>query len=369
MFCDGTDEKGMKRVMYKKEFQELHKKIEETVKTGGNPEETIAKLEDILSEAAQMDSEGADYQIFTSFIQEAIGDVWLRAKKPDTAEKFYIEMTKYAKKAYDMDKEAYDYRLGMASCKRASFYRAALGCAVLSMKPKTLDEQQKKLFEITEGLYKNALACTMDKVRKGQLRYVELHARVLSEMAILHASVGNYQSAISCASDGVGLDKAIYEKMDDRQHAYHLAGRMSLMATIAGMKKEHQTAMETLEDAVFVLEEHVQEDPVNLGLMLGKNYLSLGGLYFSIPAEKEKAENAYLTGLKFMKEANEKAGDRLINDFMTSNMIVGDYYSRCGRKTEAKNYYVWSFEKAKELYQETRKPIYESMMKRLLPLV
>ena len=85
MFCDGTDEKGMKRVMYKKEFQELHKKIEETVKTGGNPEETIAKLEDILSEAAQMDSEGADYQIFASFIQEAIGDVWLRAKKPDTA--------------------------------------------------------------------------------------------------------------------------------------------------------------------------------------------------------------------------------------------------------------------------------------------
>ena len=356
--------------MYEKEISAFKKKIEEIVKAGGEAETAVSNLESILKDAATaVPSETSEYQVLASVVWEAVGDVWLRAKKAENSEKAYIEMTKLAKQAYDQDKEKCDYRLGMVSYKRASFYRAALGCAILNMKPKALNEQQKKLFEITEGLYKNALACTMEKVRKGQLRSVELHSRVLSEMAVLHASVGNYQSAVSCASDGIRLDKAIYEKMDDKQHAYHLAGRMTLMATIAGLKKEHQLAMETLEDANFVMEEHIKEYPVNFGIMLAKNYLSLGGLYYNNEAERDKAESAYRTGLRIMEETNEKTNDRLVNDLITSNMIVGDYFARCRQKAEAKKYYTWDFEKAKEMYQETKKPVYENMMKRLLPLV
>ena len=357
--------------MYEKELFKIQKEITEAVKSSAaDPEAAIAKLKNLQSDTAAFATDTSpEYYNAASTIQEAIGDICLKAKKPADAEKAYIEMLRFASKLYESNKEKYDFRLGYAFYKRAGFYRTILGCFMLTPRPKVLDENQQKIYNLAESLYKNALGCTMNSAKKGTFRYVDLHVTCLSDMAVFYASVGNYQLALSTAKDGVWLDRSVYEKMDDKEHAFRLANRMNVLAAICQMMKNDQLAMETLEDSNFVLEEHEKENPVIFGVMISKNLLTLAGLYCRLESEKDKAEETYKQGLRKIEMLNKDNNGRLINDVITGYMIVGDYYRRNRRENEAKSHYSWAMKQASLMFEKTKDVKYENIVKRLKTLI
>lgn len=353
--------------MYEKELIAIQKKITEAVKdSAGNMEAAVTKLMSLPKEVAGFaEDTSPEYYNVSSTVFEAIGDIYRKAKKMAEAEKAYLEMVKLAGKLRELDPEKYDYRLGFSYYKRANFYRDLLQCAALNPKPVVLNEQQKKLFNVTEALYKSAVACTMNSAKKGIFRYIELHALCLSELAVFYGAVGNYENAIGCGKDAVRLDKAIYEKLDDKEHSFRLANRMNALATVYAFSKNVQSAMETLEDSNFVLEEHEAEDPVTFGVMLARNYLTLAGCYAKLEEEKENADGTYKTGLQRIEDVNRKTDNRLINDVITGYMIVGDHYKRTKRDMEAKAHYLYARKLASEMFEKTKDLKYENIMKRL----
>lgn len=353
--------------MTDKELLVLQNELAEAIKGASeNPEASVAKLMK-LKEKTEGTVTKAESYIVSAMIYESIGDVWMKVKKPDKAEQSYMEMMKVSLKLYEMDKEKYDFRLGFAYYKRANFYRTMLGCAVLTPTSKTFTEHQKKMFTVAEGLYKNAIACTMRK--QMPMRYVDLHANVMSELSVLYACVGDYEKAIACGKDGVKLDKAIYEKRDDKTQSFRLATRMNSLAAIYTFTKDIQLVMETIEDAIYVLEEHEEEDPIAFGAMLARNYMTLAGSYSQLEEEASKAEETYQIGLKRMIAVNEKSNNKLINDVITSYMMVGDYYKRVKKEESAKAHYCLAMKMASDLFQKTKNPIYENLMKRLQPYI
>ena len=239
----------------------------------------------------------------------------------------------------------------------------------MSAKQRELTELQKKMFELAEGLYKNAVACTMENAKKGALRYANLHALIMSELLVLYASVGDYEKAIACGKDGIKLEKAIYEKMDDKEHSFRLANRMNALATVYIFAKNVQAAVETLEDSIYVLEEHEEEDSDTFGMLLARNYLSLAGAYSQIPEEASNAEATYKKGLEQMTELNKKLNNRFINDLITAYMLVGDYYKRTGSGETAREYYRWAMKRASYLWKSTKNPQYEAVVRRLTPFI
>lgn len=357
--------------MYEKELFVIQKKIAETVKdASAKPEAAVERLMALKKETeAFATASSPEFYNAAATIHEAVGDIWMRARKPADAEKSYKEMGQLSLKLYELDKEKFDYRLGFSYYKLASFYRTIINCFALNPTPKVLSGQDEKIFKVSEGLYKNAVACTLDKAKKGNIRYVDLHAACMNEAMVLYSSVGNYQSAISCGREGIQLDKAIYEKLDDKVHSFRLANRMSALSTVYTFMKNVQLAMETLEDAIFVLEEHEQEDPVAFGAMLARCYLNLGNCYSQLKEEAPNAEATYRKGLDRMVEANKKANNRFINDVITSYMMVGDYYKRTKNEDAAKAHYRWAMKQASDLFRQTQNPIYENIMKRLRPFV
>lgn len=357
--------------MNEKELIEIQKKIGDIVKESAkDPDAAIAALDGIRTEAAgAVEDTSAEYYSVSVAVCEAKGDVYARAKKPAEAEKCYIEMVQNAEKMYQMDKEKFDYRLGYANYKRASFYRMILQCADFKNTPKVLNEQQQKLFTVTEGLYKNAVACTMANARKGMLRHAELHAVTMHELAVLYAAVGNYASAIACGRDGVRIDKAIYEKKDDKVHSFRLANRMNTLAAVYTLMKNTQLTMETIEDSIFVLEEHVSEDPLNFGYMLARNYLTVAGCYTQIEEEKENADEAFKKGVKYLEDVNVRTENRIADELLNAYMMVGDHFRKTEKEMVAKSYYVWAMKLASDRFKETKDAKYDRIMTNLKPLV
>ncbi len=353
--------------MNEKELTILLGRIAETVKNSGNtPQAAVEELLKLLKETEKgLSNTNPEYYNVATTIYEAIGDIWLKAKSNGLAEKAYLDMMKMAVKLYELDKEKYDYRLGFAYYRRADFYRKAIQCAALSPTPKKLDDTQRKMFEMTEGLYKNAVACTMENAKKGIVRYVDLHASVMSELMVLYAAVGDYKNAVACGKDGIKLDKAVYEKMDDKAHSFRLANRMNALAAVYMYQKNAQFSMETLEDAIYVLEEHESEDEITFGVMLARNYLNLASCYSSLPEEAMQAGETYQKGLKRMIEVNQKTQGKLVNDVITSYMVVGDYYRRIHNVEMAKVHYQFAMKQVSELYAVTKNPMYENLMNRL----
>ncbi len=307
--------------MYEKELEKYQKQIAEAakgvsslLKSGAKTDVDAAKIKEAIQSLEQIKKQitgelpeaSAECRLLLVLVHEMTGDLWFRIRNAAEAERAYVEMLKISAGLYETDKEKYDYRLGFSSYKRASFYRTILGCTQPMPKPKELDENQKKVFGMTEGLYKNAIAAAMNQTRKGALRYVDLHAQILSELAVMYAAVGNYPYAISCADDGIRLDKAVYAKIDDKVHGFRLASRMNMLASICIFAGEKQRAMETLEDAVYVLEEQVAEDPVAFGTLLARNYQALGQLYGQIEGEQEKVDDARQKAAQYLADVQKR---------------------------------------------------------------
>lgn len=351
--------------MYEKEQQEMQKRILEIVKSAQTDiQGAVDRLQNLKKEAEEMfqaDSLELDNVIAT--IYEATGDIYRKAKNPVEAEKSYREMMNYSSKLYKADKEKYDYRQGISHYKFASLYRVGIQCNALGTKPKQLNELQQKVFGLAEAYYKNVLTCIVDKAKKGNLRYVELHSTVMNELSVMYACIGNFEKAIEVGKNGITVDRTIYDKHDDKVHGLRLAGRMNALAAIYAYAKNSQAASEMLEDANYVLERHEKEEPVAAGIMLGRNYLNLGGCYTLI--EEENAEETLLIGLNKVLELNEKIKGGLSEDVLMAQMLVGDFYKKTGKEETAKEHYAQAKEKAEFLYKHTKNPKYEAILKRL----
>lgn len=353
--------------MYEKELQLMQKRILEIVKSAQTDVQgAVEKLKDLKKEAEEkMEAESQELSNITATIYEAIGDVYRKAKNPVEAEKAYKEMMTYSSKLYTADKEKYDYRQAISHYKFASLYRLGIQCNMLVPKPKQLNDLQKKVFALTENYYKNVLVCITEKAKKGSLRYVELHSTVMNELSVMYACVGNYEKAIEVGKNGITVDKTIYDKQDDKIHGLRLAGRMNSLAAIYAYTKNSQAASEMLEDANYVLERHEEEDPIAAGIMLGRNYLNLGGCYTLLEEEKDQAEETFLTGLNKVLELNEKVKGGLSEDVLLAQMLVGDYYKKVGKEETAKEHYAQAKEKAEFLYKHTKNPKYEAILKKI----
>lgn len=345
----------------------LMKKISELVKKSpADPAGAVEKLLELKKEAeGTMDTESLEYYNAAASIYEAIGDVQRNAKKPVEAEKAYKEMMQFSSKLYQADKEKYDLRQGISHYKFASLYRAGIQCTMIMPKPRELNDVQKKVFGLTEQYYKNTIVCITDKAKKGNLRYVEMHSMVMNELAVMYACIGNYKKAIEVGLNGINVDKAIYDRHDDKIHGIRLATRMNTVAAIYSFMKDTVKAAETLEDANFVLDRHEEEEKVTVGLMLARNHLNLGNCYKIIEEEKENAEETLLFGLNKILAVNTLANDRMLEDVMMAYMVVGDYYRGVKNQKTAKENYCLALENAKALFEKTKNVKYKTIIERL----
>ena len=352
--------------MYEKELLNHQIKLGEIMKAGiKQPQDTLKKLQDLLKSAEQYaQAESVEYYGVTSAIYEAQGDVFMAMKNGQEAEKSFQEMVRRSVKLYEFDKEKHDFRLGAANYKLGLFYRSLIGCHLLMPKAKELNEAQKKVFDVAEKCFKNAIGYTMPNARKGIGRYVEFHTSCMEALMVLFAAVGNYETAVLFGKDCVRLSKAVYEKIDDKVHGLRLANQMTGLAGVYTFMKDAQNALENLEDANFVLEEYAKDDP-KAGVMLAKNYISLGSCYCNVEEEKENAEEAYKKGLQLMISLNDQLNNRMINDVIQSYIFVGDYYKRSNDEANAKANYASAMKLASDMFRVTKQPRYEALVKQL----
>lgn len=353
--------------MYKDELQHIQKKLIEIIKqAGANPQEAINKLLELQKEASRIfTEESAEYYNVCASIYEGIGDINAKLNKLIDAEKSYKEMMQFSSKLFQIDKEKFDYRQAMSHYKLATFYRRGLQCHVPVPKPKQLNDAQKKVFAITEALYKNALACIVEKSKKGSLRHVELYSTIMNEIAVMYTCVGNYEKASELALNGVNVDKAIYDQHDDKKHGLKLATRMNTLAVIYSYMKDVQKTADTLEDTIFVIEQHEKEEPAAAGMMLGRNHLNLGVAYKQLEEEKEHAEEEFLKGLNKILEVNAKTGDKMLDDVLMAYMLTGDYYREVKDYKKSRENYLLAMENAKVLLERTKNKKYKTIIDRL----
>ena len=353
--------------MYEKELLNNQVKIGDIMKLGfKQPAETLTKLQELLKDTEKYsEAESAEYYGVVSTIYEAMGDVYQAMKNAQEAEKAFQEMVRKSVKLYEFDKEKHDFRIGVANYKLGLFYRGLIGCHVLLPKARELNDSQKKVFEVAEKCFKNAIGYTMPNARKGSGRHVEFHSSCMEALMILHSAVGNYETAVLFGKDSVNLSKAVYEKVDDHARGFRLANQMTALAGVYTFMKNPQLAMENLEDANFVLEEHQKEGDLKAGAMLARNYISLGSCYSVIEEEKENAEESYKKGLELMAELNDKSDNRMVNDVIQSYIFVGDYYQRVEKEAEAKAHYNQAMKVASDMFRVTKQPHYENIVKQL----
>lgn len=346
---------------------ENQKRIAEIMKMGfKQPTETLSALQELLKDTEQYaESASTEYFGVTSTIYEAMGDVYQAMKNPQEAEKSYQEMVRKAVKLYELNKEKHDFRIGTANYKLGLFYRGLIGCHTLIPKPRELNDSQKKVFEVAEKCFKNAIGYTMPNARKGSGIHVEFHTSCMEALMILHSSVGNYDTAVLFGKDCVNLSKAVYDKADDKVRGFRLANQMTALAGVYTFMRNPQLAMENLEDANFVLEAHQSEGDLKSAAMLARNYISLGSCYSAIEEEKENAEEAYKKGLELMTALNDKSNNRMVNDVIQSYIFVGDYYQKTDKEADAKAHYTRAMKLASDMFRVTKQPRYEAIVKQL----
>jgi len=276
----------------------------------------------------------------------------LMKMKPVEAERFLKEKVKEAAAAFEQDKEKNDLQLGAAFYNLAKLYASLTHCNRLQIKPVQLDERGEKMWKAAEMLFNDAIHCTLANGKAGKAIYVDFHSTCMYDMLIFYAAVGKYEEAIRHGENGIRLEKAIYEKFDDAKHSYRLAERMSALAAVFTANNQLEAAMELLEDAIFALEEHEEEERVNLGIMVGRSYISLASTYERIPEEAENAENTYRKGYAKIEEVYEMSENRFVEDMVHANILIGEFFKR-KNSPESKEYFKEALKLAQTFKEKT----------------
>lgn len=357
--------------MLEDKTKEFHHKTIEIVKDKSKDyQQKISALENLKElSAADIPTDSEQYLHLISVISEACGDLHMQHRKIPQAEKSYMDMMHAAAKVYSGDKDKFRSRYGFCCYKRASFYRTCLGCTKPSNPPKVLNESQQKVFSMAETFYKTAIGATFQPDKPMPIADADLHSLCMSELMIMHAAVGNFNSAVKYGSDGIGVERAIYAKLPDKIHGFRLANRLNSLSTIYILLKNPALAAQTMEQSVEIIIKHKEEDPLTFEVLLARTYLSLAEYYSQLADKASLAESTYKNGLKLMTAANEKSDNKLINDVLTAYIMVGDYYIRCKKYAPAIDHYRWAYDMASALLKSTKEPRYELILKKLKPFV
>lgn len=283
---------------------------------------------------------------------------------PAEAEKLLKEKVKAAAALYEQDKEKNDLQLGVAFYQLAKFYASLIRCDRIQVKPIQLDEKGQKIFKTCEMIYNDAIRCTLENGKAGKGAYVDFHAACMYDFMLLYAGAGRFADAVKHGENGIRLEKAIYEKMDDIKHCYRLGERMSGLAAVYAANNELVKCMETLEDSIFALEEHEEEDPVNIGILLGRSYISLASTYDRIPEEAEQTEEFYQKGYHKVEEVQELTQNRFLDDMIHAGIMVGEYYKR-KENPQAKIYFKEALDLAQGFKEKTGHAKYDYIIAKL----
>lgn len=288
----------------------------------------------------------------------------MKQLKPAEAEKLLKEKIKEAAALYEQDKEKHDLQLGTAFYNLAKLYATLLGCNRLHIKPLQLDEKAQKMWKAGEMLFNDAIRCTLANGKSGKAIYVDFHATCMHEMLLFYAAVGKREEALRHGMNGIRLEKAIYERFDDKMHSRRLGERMAAAAAVYSADNNLTACMELLEDAIFALEEHEEEDPVNLGILVGRNYISLASTYERIPEEAEQAEATYRKGYAKIDEVFELSKERFVEDMIHASMMLGEFFKR-KNSPESKEFFKEALAFAQEYKTKTGNAKYDYLIAKL----
>lgn len=352
--------------MYEQELTNIRLKIQEALKKlGSEPEAAIQDFVNIKAEAENtFPAESPEWYATLASVEEHLGNIAARQKKNAEAEKHYKEMVRLSVKLFDKDNDKFDFRLGTAFHRLAKFYTTLIQCDRMQLKPVVLDGQKEKIFKTCEMIFNDAIRCTLKNGKSGKGMYVEFHSVCMHDMMVFYAAAGKYEEALKHGKNGIQLEKAIYEKMDDKVHSFRLAERMTALAAVYTASNDLQSAMETLEDAIFALEEHEADDPVKFGLMLGRSYISLAGTYDRLPEEAAQAEDTFKKGYAKLEEVQEKSKRIFLDDMISANVVLGEFYKKKERP-EAKVYFQEALKLAQAFKEQTKNARYDYLIAKL----
>ncbi len=357
--------------MYEKELNGIREKVREALKMKKEQQaEAIALLKAQKEELGKLFSEDKDeYQVTMVTIEESLGDIHQRSRQVKAAAECYDRMGKYADELYKKDHVKYTFQKAAALYKQAACIRISLNCLVMTPKPRVLNEQENKLFQLAMIRYKDASKVLLNKAQLGMGNYVEMLSNCLSDMAVMYGVVGNYKDALECAQKAVKMDKEIYNSLDDKAHSMRLALHMNMLALLYNLMKNVDMAMETLEDAIYALGEHEAEDPVQFGITIGRFQMNLANCYQNSRTEREQAEPTYLNALANIQGINEKTGGRFVLDLISAFMAVGRYYLSKDNRKEGESYLNNGILLADEAYAKNGQQLFHQLAEQMRALI
>lgn len=340
--------------MYEKEVQKAQERLNAALTLAKQqPDEAINMILDMQKWVEEtLPNDCPEFYGIVITYNEVIGDLRMRARKFVEAEKYYKQMVQLAQKLHELDKEKYDLRLGMAYAKLANNCRTCIGCQVFGNQPRALNEKTQRPFDAGINFYKAAVTVTQDNAKKGSGKHLELRADCIAAMAVMNACIGNYKDAIAMYKDVVNIQKAIYQALDNKESGIKLGTSMSTLATIYSLYKDAANAQESLEDSIYVLAEHEQEDPVRSGILIARNYMNLAGCYVLLKHEQEEIDNAYDKATQKISMANAIAKNAAVGDEITCYMLSGQYYHASGNTEKGKKQLTHAYDLAKAVCEE-----------------
>lgn len=318
--------------MYEKEVQKAQERLNAALTLAKQqPDEAINMILDMQKWVEEtLPNDCPEFYGIVITYNEVIGDLRMRARKFVEAEQYYKQMVQHAQKLHELDKEKYDLRLGMAYAKLANNCRTCIGCQAFGNQPRPLNEKTQRPFDAGMNFYKAAMTVTMDNAKKGSGKHLELRADCISAMAVMNASIGNYKDSINMFKDAISIQKAIYQAVDNVAAGVKLGTSMSTLATVYSLYQDAEHAQESLEDSIYVLGEHEQEDPVRSGVLIARNYMNLAGCRVLLKADQEEIDSAYEKATQKISMVNAIAKNTAVGDEVTCYMLSGQYYQAHG---------------------------------------
>ncbi|MCR5743814.1 MAG: hypothetical protein K6F92_08885 [Lachnospiraceae bacterium] len=322
--------------MYENEVQKAQERLNAALTLAKKqPEEAINMILDMEKWVDEtLPNDCPEYFGVVITYNEVMGDLKQRQRKLVEAEPYYKKMAKYAQQLNELDKEKFDIRLAQAYMKIAFNIRLSLGFQMFRNQPVALTEKTQMPYEATINFYKMAITVTDANAKKGSGKHLELRANCIIGLAIMNASIGNYKDAIAMYEDAIKIQKAIYQTLDNKESGVALGNSMATLATLYTLYKDPVKAQESLEDSIFTLKEHENEDPVRSGVLLARNYMNLAGTMVANKADKEDIDDAYEKATKKISMVNAIAKNAAVADEVTCYMLSGQFYVMTGDRAK-----------------------------------
>ncbi|MGI6009982.1 MAG: tetratricopeptide repeat protein [Ruminococcus sp.] len=325
--------------MDEKTVKDLQQEIAGVLKGKGKPEEKLSALDAIEKKCMELIPEGdPSRERLMMVLCETTGNLYVTLKNPAEAEKRYRTMLQKGAALYQKDKKAYDLLFAQANLRMGVFYKGLIKIQTVDARPRKLNETQKKVYDISDKFFRNAVGVCLDKIKAGHLHGVELQGKCMENLMVLKGAVGEYEEAVKIGEQLIKLGKSIFQATDDAPHALELAQWMSILSTIYMFQKEYVKAMEMLEDCIYVLEDKESAAPMVFGLRLASSSINLGNARYLVPEEEENAEEAYQRGIQLYEKLNREHPGRFEKDLKQACIIVGNYYQKKGEAEKAAQY-------------------------------